>query len=112
MDLDLIQEFVYIEYRKNGYLDEWTVHPFEGNYSKTQRKFDIAELGLIVTEISESIEEIRKKDYQFYDLGIECADIIIRVLNFMSRKNLNAESFIKLKHKQNMKREKLHGKEV
>lgn len=112
MDLIEIQELVYQEYRKNGYLEEWTLHPYQGNYSKLQRKLDLAEVGLFNTEIAEVQEELRKKDYIFYDLGIECADIIIRVLNFMSRKNLDAESFIKIKHEKNLLREKLHGKEV
>jgi hypothetical protein len=112
MELVKIQDLVYQEYIKNGYLEEWTVHPYQGNYSKLQRKLDLAEVGLFNTEIAEVQEELRKKDYTFYDLGIECVDIIIRVLNFMSRKNLDAESFIKIKNEKNLLRKKLHGKEV
>lgn len=109
MELIELQDLVFQEYKKNGYLKEWTVSE---NYSNIQRKVDLAEIGLFNTEVAELQEEIRKKDYIFYDLGIECADIIIRVLNFMSRKHLDAEMFIKAKHEKNLKRGKLHGKQI
>lgn len=108
--LNQIQSEVFKEYIINGYLDEWTWVKND----EIQKKFDIAELGLIMTEISEAIEEIRKGDNTVDNdkLFIECADIIIRTLNFMSRKNINAQYFILEKNKVNLKREKLHGKEV
>jgi len=110
MNLIEIQDLVFEEYKKNKYLEMWQSE--KGTYSQEQKIKDLAELGLIITEISESMEEIRKKDYVFHDLAIECSDIIIRVLNFMSRKNLDAEYFILLKNEVNTKREKLHGKGV
>jgi len=54
-DLRELQIEVFREYVKNGYLEEWT-----SNINSTQKKFSIAELGLVMTEISEAIEEIRK----------------------------------------------------
>jgi hypothetical protein len=114
--LNEIQVEVYIEYKKNGYYGMWQVQDFiDTTPSKfnihRQRINDIAELGLIVTEVSEAIEDIRKGD-NGVSLGVECADIIIRTLNFMSRKGLNAQYFILEKNQINLKREKLHGKEV
>lgn len=73
---------------------------------------DIAELGLIPTEVTEVQEEVRNKNTDPNKVGTECADIIIRTLNFMSRKGLDAEKFILAKHKVNMTRNTLHGRDV
>ena len=114
-----IQEMVFEEYKKNGYLIMWSfpkVNLGEGfyNYKHYQNINDIAELGLINTEVSEAIEITRKKDNKnkLRELALECADIIIRTLNFMSRKGLDAEFYIIAKHNKNMKRGLLHGKEI
>jgi len=116
-NLNEIQELVFQEYIKNGYLDFWSLNilDFFGlpikTYKKLQKIADIAEIGFFTTEIGESIEN-RFKNKSNFELGLECADIIIRILNFMSRKNLNATFFILEKHKQNLKRGLLHGKTV
>ena len=113
-----IQNLVFQEYKNNDYLEEWTFKPYKsinsykGINSSEQKIYDIAELGLIMTEISEAIEEIRKKETDLNKLGLECADIIIRTLNFMSRKCIIAEYFIISKNSVNEKRKKLHGKGV
>lgn len=104
--LNEIQELVFKEYIKNGYLDFWNC-PIK-DY---QMIFDIAEIGFFTTEIGESIES-RFIDKSDYDLGLECADIIIRTLNFMSRKHFNATFFILEKNKLNLKRGLLHGKKI
>ena len=57
-------------------------------------------------------EELRKKEVDENQLAEECADIIIRVLNFMSRKGLDADIAIFSKHQKNMTRGYLHGKGV
>lgn len=110
-----LQEILFIEYKKNGYLDMWN-YPISNDNLRSQRIFDIAELGLIVTEISEAQEIIRNtKDTNWANrrLKNECADIIIRTLNFMSRKGFNdAEKIILHKNKQNFRRDYLHGKRV
>ena len=99
-----IQDLVFREYIKNGYVYRW-------NNVKESGISDLAELGLIVTEIAEAQEIIRcKRFFDKHDLGLECADIIIRTLNFMSRKRLDADKLILEKHKENMEREKLHDK--
>jgi hypothetical protein len=102
MDLSKIQSIVFIEYRNNGYLEMWNKHNILDRQDSRIR--DIAELGLISTEISEAIESVRNFwkedddnkiiDSDFSDLAKECADIIIRTLNFMSRKGFNAEKII------------------
>jgi hypothetical protein len=110
LTLNEIQTLVYKEYIDNGYLNMWLdSQSLKGLITKRQYINDIAELGLITTEVSEAIESIRLNKN---NLGEECADIIIRVLNFMSRKGLNAQKFIIQKNMVNVNRTKLHGKEV
>jgi NTP pyrophosphatase (non-canonical NTP hydrolase) len=104
-ELKEIQELVYLEYQKNGYRLMWnTVSP--------SKVGDIAELGLIITEVSEAIEVIRNNSDNLENLAEECADMIIRVMNFMSRKHLDVTQAILDKHNINMNREILHGKDV
>jgi NTP pyrophosphatase (non-canonical NTP hydrolase) len=109
MDLKELQKLVFKEYVSNGYYEEWTDKFVDDN---NQRKLDIAELGLITTEVSEAIEEIRNKDIDMKHLAIELADIIIRTLNFASRKGQDMEQSIQYKHEKNLKRKKLHGRKV
>lgn len=113
--IEEIQNMLFKEYQKNGYYKLWS-NNFSNNKNQQSIIYDIAEVGLFTTEISEAIEELRKKDIddeiKLSHLGVECADIIIRVLNFMSRKGISANYYINYKHNINMNREKLHGKEV
>lgn len=102
-----IQKLVYKEYLKNGYLENWNIHKQVG---------DIAELGLIISEVSEAMEIIRKNNnleiWRNMELKKECADIVIRVMNFMSRKGLDLQTAILEKNKKNLKRGYLHDKQV
>ena len=80
MNLQELQQFLYREYQANGYPD---------SFNKYQKMGDIAELGLITTEIAEAIEEIRIHGVtSFETLYTECADIIIRTMNFMTTKRM------------------------
>lgn len=106
MNIKTLTSTIYKEYVKNGYEEMWS------NTENFQKKNDIAELGLIVAEISESMEEIRKKHTNNKHLAIECTDIIIRTLNFMNRKHLNIEQALQQAINKNNKRPKLHGKQV
>jgi len=109
--IEELQTLVFKEYQKNGYHKKWT-DGFKNN-SKNQPIFDIAELGLICTEVSEAIEEKRKNGLiDSEELFFECADIIIRTLNFMSRKGANASYYLIKKNEKNLIRGKLHGKQV
>ena len=113
MNLSEIQKLVYEEYTKNGYLEMFTVcKPNE--YTSLQRLVDIAELGLIGTEISEAIEDVRKCGYPMLldKLGVELSDIIIRALNTASRKGIDIEPYLLTKHKKNMSRGARHGKKI
>jgi len=111
-DLKTIQNMLFKEYQKNGYHKIWT-NGFMNN-NPHQNIFDIAELGLITTEVSEAIEEIRKPltDISLVNLGFECADIIIRTINFMTRKGMNLDFFLNEKYKHNLLRGKLHDKQI
>ena len=115
MELDEIQKLVYEEYKKNGYLDMWTASvPPPKDYSEEQRIMDLAEVGLINTEVSEALEDIRKFGYPMLldKLGNELADIIIRALNFGSRKGIDVESYILSKNGVNLERGERHGKKI
>lgn len=107
-NLSKIQEKVFLEYIENGYLAEWTAKDNE----ELQKKLDIAELGLITTEISEAIEEVRNHETNLNKLSEECADILIRTLNFMSRKGIPAQFWVVAKNSKNHRRGKLHGRAV
>lgn len=124
MNLDDIQEKVFIEYVKNGYLGSWTALKFYDFFIrgvKTQKTFDakdinilqikldIAEVGLFNTEVSEALEVLRTG---IGNLDEELADIAIRVLNFASRKNIDMTEAILKKHEYNMLRLKLHNKKA
>ncbi len=107
--IDEIQKRVHKEYTKNGYLKKWTA-----TNKQDQPIFDVAELGLIGTEVSEAMEEIRKKDVDEEErltaLGFEMADIIIRAMNFCSRKGIRVSFHIIDKDIINSERGELHGK--
>lgn len=92
-----LQKLVYKEYQQNKFEEGFNKHGIIG---------DIAELGLISTEVSEAITKVRKNE-----IGIdeELADIIIRVLNYCSRKYITLDNSIIWKNKINLKRAKLHG---
>lgn len=105
--LETLQLAVYGEYELNGYVEMWN----SGLPALVELKSDIAELGLIVTEISEAMEDIRSNNY--IGLRKELADIIIRTLNFAKRKGITDLSEIIInKHNENLKRGKLHGRDV
>lgn len=116
MEIKELQKIVGIEYVLNGYMKMWSVdEPQEEPYSKQQRIYDLAEVGLWNTEVSEALEDIRKiEDYSELKKkwAEEGADVIIRVFNFFNRKGIDAETAIVNKHNKNMEREKLHGKVI
>jgi len=107
-----VQALVYEEYKKNGYLERW--NKAEKVLNETMGAGEIAslaEIGLFSTEKAESMEALRDKDEKG-ELGSELADIIIRVLNFASRKGLDMERELLRKHERNMAREHLHGRHI
>ena len=101
MKFEDLQNLVYKEYKKNR---------FEEFFNKNKECGDIAEIGLITSEIGEALDYCRDKNELF--LSFELADIIIRVLNFCNRKNIDLEFFIITKNRINQNRGKYHGKKV
>ena len=112
--LSEIQSLVFQEYESNGYLKMWTDTENPNLYTQRQRLLDIAEIGLINTEVSEAMEAVRKFGYPMLldELGEELSDVIIRVMNVASRKGISLEPYLINKHKKNLERGKNHGKEV
>jgi NTP pyrophosphatase (non-canonical NTP hydrolase) len=101
MNFKELMDLVFQEYVANGFADKFT---------ENKEFDDLVEMALITTEVSEAIESLRNNDLP--ELGYECADIIIRVMNFCNRKGIDLERFILLKNNVNMKREKYHGKKI
>ena len=101
MDLAKIQEVVFKEYLKNG---------FAQSFQKTKPIFmgDLAELGLVTTEVSEAIEAVR--DGTKEKIAMECADVVIRIMNFCSRKDIDLQKAILEKNDYNFQREIHHGR--
>ena len=71
---------------------------------------DLAEVGLIYTEIAEAMEEIRSGNTKKEET--EHADTIIRLMNYTKRRGLAVEEAILAKHKVNMKRDTLHNRKI
>jgi len=101
MEFKDIQKLVYEEYKKNG---------FEEFFNKNKECGDIAEIGLITSEIGEALNYCRDRNEKF--LSIELADIVIRVLNYCNRKNIDLEFYIIAKNRINNRRDKYHSKKV
>ena len=110
MEFKDLQKMVFEEYAKHGFLYRWErAHSFNIQRG-TESLIDIAELALAAFEIGEAVDEIQKKKRP--DVGKELADAIIRVMNYASRQKIDLEQCILEKHKENMKREHLHGKVI
>ena len=112
MNMKTIQSKVFDEYAKNGYQQMWNRARELLRPEGLDGIVDLAELGLCITELCEAMEEVRNKKVDKNALMTECADAIIRILNFMSNKNCWADKCILAKHEKNLKREKLHGRGI
>lgn len=102
MEFKKVQYIVFEEYVKNGFCSYW-------NDALNKTMADLAELGLITTEISEAMELVRDKDYSI-DFEHELADIIIRTLNISTRLGIDIEEAILLKNRLNNNRPEKHGR--
>lgn len=102
MEFKDLQKLVYEEYKKNG---------FEEYFNKYEECGDLAEIGLIASEIGEALDYIRDSKEIKY-VSVELADIVIRVLNFCNRKNIDLEFYIIAKNRINKMRDKYHNKKV
>lgn len=73
-------------------------------------------IALMHSELSEALEDIRKREFRIYfdgskpcGLPIELADCIIRILDYAERNSINMEEAIFLKMKYNESRPYRHG---
>jgi NTP pyrophosphatase (non-canonical NTP hydrolase) len=111
MQFEDIVDKIYDEYLKNDYHYMWeSTKPYPIGI--------IAELGLIITEVAECMEVIRKYGESYrtirarIEIQEELADIIIRTMNLASRLNIRLENRILEKNKKNLERGTRHGKEI
>ncbi len=110
MSITEIQKLVFKEYVRNGYSERWSKEYLIKHPEELDLVIDLAEVGLFVTEIAELMEDIRDANTVKY--GEEGADIVIRVLNYFSRKGIDIEPYILAKHEKNLERGRLHGRRV
>ncbi len=103
MEFKDLQKLVYKEYKKNG---------FEEFFNKYGSCGDLAEIGLITSEVGEALDYLRDDTECTKYVKLELADIIIRVMNFCNRKDIDLEFFILAKNGINERRNKYHGKKV
>ncbi len=67
-------------------------------------------IALMHSELSEALEELRKKDCNMRLVGEELADCVIRVMDFCGARGIDLEEEILKKIKKNRKRPFKHGK--
>ena len=95
MDLKKWQALLYQQYLRDEKDKIFNPHGEVG---------DLAELAMVCCEeVGEAIVGIRKQK-GIKSLKEECADIIIRTINFASRKAIDIESAIEAAHKKNVAR--------
>jgi len=110
MDFNKLKKLVYEEYKKTGHLEKWERARELLKSEGLEGIVDLAEIGLIVTEVAEAMEEVRDQNPE--KESKELAGIIIRILNYCNRKGYNIEKDILAEHKRNLKRPKLHGRKM
>jgi NTP pyrophosphatase (non-canonical NTP hydrolase) len=67
-------------------------------------------LMLVVSEVSEALEEFRKTDFSKESFTEELADVVIRVFDLAGYLKLDLEKAILVKIEKNKERPYLHGK--
>jgi NTP pyrophosphatase (non-canonical NTP hydrolase) len=113
MDFKELQKLVYKSYVDNGFCGTWEE---ASNILKKSHKpelhklIDLAECGLITTEVSETLEEIRNDDKE--KIAKELAGCIIRIMNFATRLNIDLEPFIVSEELRNRNRGNHHGRKI
>jgi len=110
MDFKDIQHLAYKGYREKGFLEKWEKARKILREHGLERIVDLAELGLVVTEIAEAMEEIRDDNSKAESK--ELAGVFIRLSNYSMRKGYNLESEIIRESRRNLTRPKLHRRKV
>lgn len=67
-------------------------------------------IALMHSELSEALEELRKKDCKMELVGEELADCVIRILDFCGGRDIDLQTLLEKKIKKNKKRPFKHGK--
>ena len=91
-----------------------------GWYDEGKTKSDLELLLMIITEVVETVEELRKPEPQMHyynsdkptkpeGVAVELADTIIRLLDFCAYKQIDIEQIISEKLKYNLTRGFRHG---
>lgn len=70
---------------------------------------DLEDLMLIVTEVAEVVEELRKPEVDPAKVAEETADIFIRLLDFAEKNGMDLEEAVLRKHLKNKSRPYRHG---
>ena len=70
---------------------------------------DLEDLMLVVTEVAEVVEELRRPTIDESKVSEEVADIAIRLLDFAAKKGIDLEAAILAKHEKNKTRPYRHG---
>ena len=108
MDFKKIQKLVHEEYKQKG---------FEERFNKAEDLLKpygldfivvLAEVGLVSSEVGETLDWIRKDNE--YERNLDLADIVIRVMTFCERKGIDLEKWILEKNIINSRRKRFHGK--
>lgn len=72
-------------------------------------ELNAAKMALIHSEVSEALEELRKQEIDMTAVGIELADVVIRVMDFCEARGIDLGKAIVDKHAKNMTRTHRHG---
>jgi len=67
-------------------------------------------IALMHSELSEALEELRKKHCKMELVGEELADCVIRILDFCEGRGIDLQTLLEKKIKKNKKRPYKHGK--
>ena len=82
-------------------------------------KSDLESIMLMVSELSEAVEEVRKGSAGTYHVdgkpegvAIELADCVIRIMDYCESRGINLQAAIFEKHDYNKSRPYRHGKKI
>ena len=81
----------------------------EGTFTEDMRN-NAEMIALMHSELSEALEELRKKHCKMELVGKELADCVIRILDFCGGRDIDLQKVIEKKIKKNKKRPYKHNK--